>query len=275
MGDGLIVRRGGGAGKSAGQYVWKKGKAGSLVFLNYVVSDDETAYPEDGVHTDGYHYKLEGEPSHLFDIVTWGGGTDEQIAAMIHAADMGEIDLTDYWSVGDERTVSLSAMSDSIGVDETHAAQTVQLVLMHAGGYELNTATEGGKTTCNFIVGMKDCLKETGCMVMDGSNKGSWDGTNRRRWCNNTFYNAIPSTLRGIFKQFKTITAATYNGTSLQTSIDYFALPAEKEIFGGTSPQFSNSTEYNALFQFDWYKTKSNRIKKTNGSAGSWWASPS
>ena len=111
------------------------------------------------------------------------------------------------------------------------------------------------------------------------TNSGSWDGSARRTWCNNVFRNAIPSTLRAIFKQFKTVTAQTYNGSTNQTSVDYFALPAAKEVFGGSassagsSTSYSNLTEFNALFQFTYYATASNRVKKRGktGSADIWW----
>ena len=82
----------------------------------------------------------------LLKIVTWAGGTDEEIVAMVEAADRGEINLSDYWSVCDTRTVQLSGISD-IGLGESHSAQEVDLVLMHAGRYELNEAVASGHTT--------------------------------------------------------------------------------------------------------------------------------
>ena len=211
-------------------------------------------------------------------IATWANGTDAEICAMVAAADKGSIDLADYWAVGDIRTVSLSAMS-ATNVDESHAAQKVDLVLMHAGGYDLNTAVASGRSKCSFVVGMKDSLATAGYMNASDTNSGSWSSSKRRAWCNNIFKNAIPSTLLPIFKQFKTITAATYNDSTNQTTVDYFALPAAKEIFGGTASSagsetsYSNLTEFNALFQFDWYKTASNRVKKLgkSGSASGWW----
>ena len=108
-------------------------------------------------------------------------------------------------------------------------------------------------------------------MNSSSTNRGSWNGSKRRTWCNNVFRNAIPSTLRAIFKQFKTVTAQTYNGSTNETSVDYFALPAEREIFGARN--YCNQTEYNALFQFDYYKTASNRVKKLGktGTANRWW----
>ena len=201
--------------------------------------------------------------------VTWAGGTDEEIVAMVEAADQGVINLSDYWAVGDIRTVQLSAMS-ATGVGESHAAQQVDLVLMHAGGYDLNAAVASGRTKCSFVVGLKDSLAEAGYMNSSNTNSGSWNGSARRTWCNNVFRNAIPSTLRAIFKQFKTVTAQTYNGSTNQTSVDYFALPAEREIFDARN--YCNQTEYNALFQFDYYKTASNRVKKLGktGRASDW-----
>ena len=209
---------------------------------------------------------------------SWSGGTDAQIVAMVNLADQGKINLAAYWSVGDTRTVQLSAMS-ATGVDESHNAQTVELVLMHAGGYDLNSAVASGRSKCSFIVGMKNCLTTGGYMNSSETNSGSWDGSARRTWCNNVFKAAMPSTLLPIFKQFKTITAESYNGMTLKTSVDWFALPAAKEVFGGAATSdegttyFSNLKEFNALFQFDWYKTESNKNKKRgmSGSSNLWW----
>ena len=243
-------------------------------FIEYVVSDNPNKYPNNG-EQGNYYYELYGKP---LKIVTWSGGTDEEIVAMVEAADKGEINLSDYWSVGDTRTVQLSAMS-ATGVGESQSAQEVDLVLMHAGGYELNEAVASGRTTCSFIVGQKDSLATAGYMNSSNTNSGSWNGSARRTWCNSVYKNALPSTLLPIFKQFKTITAQTYNGSTNQESVDYFALPAAKEVFGGSATSagdatsHSNLTEFNALFQFDYYKTASNRVKKLGktGSADSWW----
>ena len=195
-------------------------------------------------------------------IVTWADGTDEQIAAMVAAADAGEINLSDYWSAGDTRTVRLSAMAAD-GVGESHAAQSVQFVLSDPGHYML----ANGKP-CNFVVLQKDCLNETGYMNSSESNKGGWNGCERRTWCNNVYRNAIPSSLRSIFKQFQTI-AATGAGIASTISSDYFALFSEKEVFGSTP--VCNPTAEADNSQLTWFKTSSNRIKRVNGRAGDWW----
>lgn len=208
------------------------------------------------------------EPS--ITIVPWSTGTDEQIVAMVAAADRGEINLADYWSVGDIRTVHLSS-TPALGVSEEQPEQDAEFVLMHAGEYKLNSAVASGRDTCSFVVGMKGCLWEMGDMDPSSSYTGSWDGCARRTWCNHIFRSAIPNSLVPIFKQFKTKTATTYNATTVQTSIDWFALPACKEIYGGTATvagdsttYYSNLTEFNALFQFEYYKTAANWECKTN-----------
>lgn len=197
-------------------------------------------------------------------IVSWSTGTDEEIAAMVAAADAGKINLSDYWHEGDTRTVHLSAMPGSVAnANERHAAQDVQFVLSDPGHY---TLANGKK--CNFVVLQKDCLKEYGVMNSQNTNSGGWNNCPRRTWCNSVYRNAIPSTLRGIFKQFTTY-AANGSGASSVASSDYFALFSEKEIFGSTT--YANSSAESKNSQLTWFKTSSNRIKRVNGSAYDWW----
>lgn len=205
--------------------------------------------------------------------VSWHNGTDAQITAMIQAADAGQINLTDYWTVGDERTVQLSAMA-ATGVGESHAAQAVTLVLMDSTctGFTLASATSGGKTKPSFIVGLKNCLAEAGYMNSTNINTNGWSGCARRTWCNDVFRAAIPSTLRGIFKQFKWKQGKGSGASSgLLETTDYFGLAPEKAVFGSVS--YAQSDEVALYAQWKWYQTASNRIKKRGdtGSASNWW----
>lgn len=198
------------------------------------------------------------------EIVPWATGTDEQIAAMISALDDGRITIEDTgWQIGDERTVSLAAM-EVTGVGETHEAQEVTLVLMDSQHYDL---VGGGKD--HFVVGLKECLDEPGYMNSTDTNAGSWEDSARRTWCNTVFKNAIPATLRNCFKQFEVVTATEGNETTNTTSNDYFALFAEKEVFGERT--YSNETEAAALTQIVYYATEANRIKHSTGTTILWW----
>lgn len=197
------------------------------------------------------------------EIVPWSTGTDEQIAAMVAAADAGKIVLTDYWSAGDIRTVHLSEMSRINGINETHAAQDVQFVLTDPGHYTL----ANGKP-CKFVVLQKNSLNEHGVMNKSDTNTGGWNSCPRRTWCNDTYRNAIPSSLRSIFKQFK-VRTADGSGSNAVESTDYFSLFSEKEIFGSTN--YANGSAESRNSQLDYYKTYSNRIKSRNGKKATWW----
>jgi hypothetical protein len=203
-------------------------------------------------------------------IVTWANGTDAEIVAMVQAADNGVINLSDYWSVNDERTVHLNAMS-ATGVGESHNAQDVVFVLMNQGGKTLVTPTVGGRTECSFIVGMKDCLYNRGYVNSSNSNSVGWRNCPRRTWCNNVFKNALPSTLLPIFKEHINSTSIGNKSSTIAQTNDYFALVADIEVFGVA--QFSFSGEGS---QFKWYETSTNRIKKSLNTNYSWWGrSPS
>lgn len=215
---------------------------------------------------------IEVEVSSL-QIVSWSTGTPEQLKGMLDAHYSGIINIHDYWTVGDERSVSLGAIASSgtangvsWSVGESQSAQTVTMVLMDTNKYDL---VAGGK--CAFVVGQKNGLTNKGYMNSSNTNAGSWNSCARRNWCNGGYWNAIPSDLRQIFKQFKTVTASEYNASTTKISNDYFALFAEKEIFG--SRLYSNQTEANALSQISYYTTSANRIKKQgdSGSASRWW----
>lgn len=90
------------------------------------------------------------------------------------------------------------------------------------------------------------------------TNGGGWDACDRRQWCNGEFRESFPETLKPMFKEFKT-TTANGAGAVAVTSNDYFALPAEKEVFGVNA--YANATAEANLFQLEWYKTETNRIK--------------
>lgn len=198
-------------------------------------------------------------------IVSWANGSDAEVAAMLEAHYAGQIDIHDYWSVGDERVVNLSAMA-ATGVGESHAAQSVTLVLSNVGGKTLATPVSG-KTTCAFQVDQKHSLNETGYMNSSNTNTGGWKSSARRTWCNSVYKNAIPSTLRGIFKEFIN-QSGTGGGSSsgVENTTDTFALRAEIEVFGSTTYSVSGEGS-----QVTYYQTSSNRIKQVNGSNSAWW----
>lgn len=203
------------------------------------------------------------------EIVSWATGTDEQIAAMVAASDAGVIDLYDYWSVGDERKVRLSAITSSNWSygEETHSAQTVTFVLMNKGG---KTLASGG--TCKFVVGLKNCLSVKGWINFADVSSGGFPQMSRRGWYDTDFRNAIPATLRGIFKQhinYCNVGDSSVKPGTIGSTVDYFAPPAVVEVLGNNG-NYSMDGEGT---QFEWYKTTANQLKKLgdSGSKANYW----
>ena len=217
-------------------------------------------------------------------LVSWSSGTDEQIATMIDAYYAGTFSLADVktvWHVGDVRNVSLAAMS-ATGVGESHRAQTVQVQIIDFDHDTLTTSING-KTKALVTVDLKNCLRdasvsdeqgssnaEHGYMNDTGTNVGGWTSSRRRAWCNNTFYNALPTYLKNKVKPVNKLTSAGNQSSTINTDSDSCFLLSEVEIFGTTT--YSKSGEGT---QYSHYTTVSNRYKLPKWSSGAssdnWW----
>lgn len=193
------------------------------------------------------------EPGYV--VPDWGSCTDEELAVALEKHYAGEIDLHEHWKVEDEIARPLTLTT----------GEQIELVLMHPT-YPL---VDGG--TAAFVVGMKDCLNGYFGMNSSSTNAGGWNGCARRSRLNSTIYNQIPESFRQNLKLMNVWTASggSQAGTEGVYSIDYLALPAEKEVFGSNTR--ADSSIESQLFQFEWYKTSSNRIKKVYGSNDWWW----
>ena len=175
------------------------------------------------------------------EIYTWGNGTDEQIKAMIDAADAGLINLLDYWTLGNSRKVHISEIAASDAFPEGLSESDVYLTLADTGensGYVDIT----GKPV-NFVCSMNRMGSTR--MNTSGTNIGSWNDCAMRADLNDIFYNALPVTFRSCLKKFNVITAEAYNSTTNQISQDYISIFAEKEILG--SKLYSTDSESEVL----------------------------
>lgn len=230
--------------------------------LVIALKDKSTTWVDGTTNDLTYSYEI----AELPEIVTWANGTYDQLQAMLDAHTKGIINIYDYWNVGDERVVSLSAMSSYGNLTDTHVAQDVVMVLMNEGGKEL--VDFEGNGYCTFIVGQKDCLGnsstdkvEAGKMNYnkDGTtytNIGGWDACQRREWCNDVYYNALPSELKSMIK--KVINKTGSGGTQNQVLIDsedWIAFPALTEVL---AQDVSSYTLPGEGTQFEYYKTEAN-----------------
>lgn len=253
----------------------KVGKSGTYTIVAKNADGELTDTQEVVADTDKGTYIAEVS---FVKIVTWADGTDEEVAAMVAAAHKGAIKLSNYWAVGDERKVHLSAMP-ATNVSETHAEQDVTMVLMNEGGVPLADGSE-----CNFVVGQKNALTETGYMNSSNTNSGSWGNCARRKWCNEVYFAALPTYLQNMFKKMTTKTPLTETDSGWQSVEDMIALPSGAQVWAtdaaakaasiyGAASYLPKAEFSGDIVQFEWYKTSANRIKK-NGDSGAtcfWW----
>ena len=207
----------------------------------------------------------------ILKIVTFAGGTDEEIAKMIQAHYNDKINIADYWAVGDTRSVSLSAMS-ATGVGESHRAQTVQFVIGDFDHDDLATPINGHSKAAVTLL-QKDCLMdasnasnpvngsgntENGYMNRTDTNVGGWKNCARRTWCNNVFFAALPSTWQSMVKIVnKKSGTGGESSSGTEITADKIFLAAEIEIFGSTTYSFAGEGT-----QYQYYKNATaNRYK--------------
>lgn len=188
------------------------------------------------------------------DIVSFAEGTEEQLGNMLFASDHGLIDINDYWSVGDERQIHLSSCTSRYqwpAMDE----QDVTLVIWNRG--------YNNQEGIHFVVGQKRKLKKNVPYVQEGTAEDSltsWMGTDIAYRLGDVYRYMLPQKFQDLLKPFSVISASSNSSSSAGIRTDnnrYVTLPASQEIYGsGYRPIFAES---NALSQFDYFKTASNR----------------
>ena len=216
-------------------------------------------------------------------IVTWADGTYEEISAMLDAHYAGTINISDYWSSGDVRTIPLAEMA-ATGVGEAHSAQNVEVAILGFEHDDLVTSVNGNSKSAVSLQ-LKNSLETVGYMysAYTGTDYSLWDGSPRRTWCNGVFKNALPTELVSLIK---TVTKKTwryansgYSGyesyRTQQTTEDDCFLVSEFEVLGvqGLSADTYGTVGEDGI-QYEYYKTTSNRIKYlgvSGTSANIWW----
>lgn len=153
-----------------------------------------------------------------------------------------------FFKVGDSKTVNIGGTN-----------YEVQII-----GFNHDDKVSGGKAVYSFQ--LVDCLNQTQQMNTSNTNTGGWNGSAMRGRMS-TYKSQLPAALRNVIKTVKK-KSGTGGGSSSgtqQTNDDLFLL-SEIEIFGTTTYSVAGEGT-----QYEWYKAGNSRIKKVNGSAGSWW----
>jgi len=175
--------------------------------------------------------------------VPWTTGDIENVIKMIDGADQGQINVADYWSIGQERLVD-----------------GVSWVLT-----DFNGTTSGG-TAYNAIIHTKNTIENFG-MNTSNTNAGGWSSSNMRVAKMELLYNALNARFRSMIKQVVNISGAGSASDTIQSTLDHLWLFSEKEVQGAAT--YSGSQEAARCKQMAYFKIANN--KKKTGSGTSWW----
>lgn len=240
-------------------------------------------YNTDGIYNYDAGNRLIGEPEDL-KIVAFADGTDAEIEKMIEAHYAGKINISDYWAVGDKRTIHHNAM-DATGVSESHRANDYAYVIIGIEHDDLVTAING-KTKAAITIQTERMLyldttteyntsynasHECGYINGSSTNSGGWEGCARRMWCNNVYKKCLPTYIQNMMKQVKKLASAGSRSSTIKISNDYAFLLSETEIFGSATYSYAGEGK-----QYQYFKNATaNRYKKPRYSStyvsGQYW----
>jgi hypothetical protein len=205
-------------------------------------------------------------------IVSWSDGTPDEIAKMLESHYNGAIDIADYWTVGDTRTITLTAIASGT-TGESQSQQSVDLIII---GIKHDDKADGsGKAA--VTVQTKNSLGTAGYMYSGYTSPSYslWKDSPRRTWCNSNFKSALPTWLQNLIKPVAKVTNrhansgySSYRGQT-NTTDDVFLL-SEFETFGSA---YVGGSDYGDVgsdgTQYAYMKTQANRVK--SGGTNTWW----
>ena len=186
----------------------------------------------------------------VIQIGAFATSTWAEIKAAVQAGING-LDLSEYWAVGDTKSVTLT---------------TNEVIELQIAGFNHDTYSDGVTAPVTFV--MKDCLNTKAQMNSSNTNTGGYPASAIKTYVETNIYNKLPSDLKAIVAPVKKKCYTTYNQASSLGEANYDVwLLAEAEVFDSVSYTVGNGegTKYPI------FTDNASRIKKVNGSANSWW----
>lgn len=162
-----------------------------------------------------------------------------QIAAMLDAHYAGEINIVNYWSVGDTRIELL----EEIPAGTTGETQPVQYVSMIIIGFNHDDLETTVNVRSKAAITIMTTMGEKGYMDPKPSSPyasmsevlpyARWSACARRSWCNNDFYNVLPSVTKGLIKPvIKESGFALNSFDNRESTVDFVFLLSTNEYSG-------------------------------------------
>lgn len=186
----------------------------------------------------------------VIQIGAFATSTWAEIKAAVQAGING-LDLSEYWAVGDTKSVTLT---------------TNEVIELQIAGFNHDTYSDG--VTAPVTLVMKNCLNTTSVMNSGGTNAGGYPASAMKTYVETNIYNKLPADLKAIVAPVKKKCYTTYDQASSLSEANYNVwLLAEAEVFDSVSYTVGNGegTKYPI------FTDNASRIKKVKGSANYWW----
>ena len=221
------------------------------------------------------------------EIKSFGSCTDAELEQILNAHYADAIDISDYWAVGDTRTIHLDAMqAPNPNSGNTWLAQDIVVTIVAINHTDLATPING-HTKAAITVQTREVLSgisagTTGTIHVNGdSSKDTtftkWSNLYMRTYLNDKVWEAFPSTFKAAIKPSSHYRHTNYNTSTSEQVTDNLFLPSYPEIYGTASYSNYVATSPVEGTQFSYYQTSTNRVKypNNNGVAGNsatyWW----
>ncbi len=224
--------------------------------------------------------------------------TDTQLERMLNAHYNGELNISDYWHVGDTRKIHINEIIGKRS-SEKYVEQDITIVIIGFDHDDLVTKA-GERTKAAVTVQFRECF---GCDGDSANGDGTYEfgpyydtspnyydkATNykdnpRRAWFNETVLNAMPEIF---IKLIKTVRKKNLKNHDREIANATVSNSSDDKIFLLSVPEVTNENTVGSYLYgnpignyegslYEYYKTSKNRIKYYNnngekGNTTNWW----
>lgn len=204
------------------------------------------ATSSDGSIWGTYYWFALGSQKSLLSLLSW-----QQIGDLVLKAEQGTVNLSDYFSIGDTKPVTLTT------------GETIEL---QVAGFNHDTFSDGVTAPVTFV--MKDCLNTKAQMNSSAINAGGYPASAMKTWVENNIYDKLPSDLKTLVAPVKKKWYTTYNDLNSLTEGNYNVwLLSEAEV----SDSVTQTIGTGEGTKYPIFTDNTSRIKKGNGTNSWWW----
>lgn len=218
----------------------------------------------------------------------WTNGSWEEIQNVLNRYYAEEIsDLSPYFNVGDKRQITISAIEAGTDLTDAHEETVMDAVIIGIEHDDLETPVSNNRTKSAITIQLFHLMNVNGIYDTFAGNTSAstcanhavYTSTQRCKWLNQNFYNALPIEMQPMIKpvvkkQARGINNNKYLSSSyktLFTSTEKVFLLSYTEVFSGHPKEVNEDDGV----QYDYYKNRYNFVHwKQNESeryVSNWW----